>query len=73
MDSVSEPSLDCHHHVYSSLSTDYTLAWLFYFADILNLGGLAYLFFEMLKYKSVADETIQSLDSNSKPMASIIR
>ncbi|KAL0146242.1 Alpha/Beta hydrolase protein [Mucor lusitanicus] len=52
---------------------NYTLAWLFYFVDILNFGGLAILFFEMLKDKSVADETIRSLDSNSKPMASIIR
>ncbi|KAK4517674.1 uncharacterized protein ATC70_001015 [Mucor velutinosus] len=52
---------------------NYTLAWLFYFADILNFGGLAILFFEMLKDKSVADEAIQSLDNNSKPMASIIR
>ncbi|KAL9541856.1 hypothetical protein MBANPS3_008896 [Mucor bainieri] len=52
---------------------NYTLAWLFYFVDILNFGGLAILFFEMLQDKSVADETIQSLDGNSKPMASIIR
>ncbi|KAG2214846.1 hypothetical protein INT46_000144 [Mucor plumbeus] len=51
---------------------NYTLAWLFYFVDIVNFGGLAVLFFEMLKDKSVADETIKSFDNNSKPMASII-
>lgn len=51
---------------------DYTLSWLFYFVDIVNFGGLAVLFFEMLKDKSVADETIKSLDNNSKPMASIV-
>lgn len=51
---------------------DYTLAWLFYFVDIVNFGGLAVLFFEMLKDKSIADETIKSLDNNSKPMASIV-
>lgn len=51
---------------------DYTLTWLLYFVDVLNFGGLAILFFEMLKDKSVADETIKSLDNNSKPMASII-
>lgn len=51
---------------------DYTLTWLLYFVDMLNFGGLGILFFEMLKDKSVADETIKSLDNNSKPMASII-
>ncbi|CAO0796579.1 unnamed protein product [Mucor circinelloides] len=51
---------------------NYTLTWLLYFVDMLNFGGLGILFFEMLKDKSVADETIKSLDNNSKPMASII-
>ncbi|KAI8647529.1 Alpha/Beta hydrolase protein [Parasitella parasitica] len=51
---------------------NYTLAWLFYSIDFVNFGGLAVLFLEMLKDKSVADETIRSLDNTSKPMASII-
>ncbi|CEP13496.1 hypothetical protein [Parasitella parasitica] len=51
---------------------NYTLTWLFYLIDVVNFCGLAALFLEMLKDKSVADETIKSFDNTSTPMASII-
>ncbi|KAI8061855.1 Alpha/Beta hydrolase protein [Gilbertella persicaria] len=51
---------------------NYTLAWLFYFIDMMNMGGLAVLFYEMLKEITVADDAIKAMDNKSQPIKSII-
>ncbi|KAI8066146.1 Alpha/Beta hydrolase protein [Thamnidium elegans] len=51
---------------------NYSLAWLFYFADIVNMGALVILFYEMLNEKPVTDTALKSIDPESQPIKSII-
>ncbi|KAI8380822.1 Alpha/Beta hydrolase protein [Blakeslea trispora] len=51
---------------------NYTLAWLFYFVDLINIIGLGALFYEMLTEISVANDTIKKLDHTSQPLKSFL-
>lgn len=51
---------------------NYKLAWIAYLIDIVNMGGLTVLFYDMLCEKSVADTSIKAIDAQSKPIKSII-
>lgn len=51
---------------------EYTLAWLTYFVDIINMAALLVLFYEMLSEKTIADNSIKSINPKSEPLKSVI-
>lgn len=50
----------------------YTLSWLTYFVDIINMAALLVLFYEMLSEKTIADNSIKSINPKSEPLKSVI-
>ncbi|CAO3641541.1 unnamed protein product [Mucor hiemalis] len=51
---------------------NYTLAWLMYYVDIINMAALLVLFYEMLSEKAVSDAAIKSINPQSEPLKSVI-
>ena len=43
-----------------------------YYVDIINIGFLGVLFYEMLSDRAIADTSIKSIDSNATVMKSIL-
>ncbi|KAI7896196.1 Alpha/Beta hydrolase protein [Mucor mucedo] len=51
---------------------NYALSWIMYIVDIITMGALGMLFFEMLNEITVADTVVKAIDASSQPIKSIV-